>query len=116
MKLQGVSMATGQAYNPLVPLAETEGKSMSDRYSWSRLNGLQVGRYAEYYVKMEFTVYGFDENWSEVDDQGIDMVVRRAENRYCDVQVKSSRALNYIFFPKDNFALRDNLLAAIEIH
>jgi len=86
---------------------------MSDKYSWSRPNALQVGRYAEYYVKMEFTLYGFDVYRTEVDDQGIDMVIRRAPAHYYDVQVKSTRGLNYIFFPKDKFLLRDNLLAAI---
>jgi hypothetical protein len=30
-----------------------------DRYDWSRLNHLQFGRYAEYFVKMEFALYGF---------------------------------------------------------
>jgi hypothetical protein len=29
------------------------------------------------------------------------------------VQVKSVRRLNYIFFPKENFEIRDNMLAAV---
>jgi hypothetical protein len=29
------------------------------RYQWSRLNKQQVGAYAEYFVKMELTMYGF---------------------------------------------------------
>ena len=29
------------------------------RYDWDRLNKLQVGAYAEYFVKMELTMYGF---------------------------------------------------------
>ena len=29
-------------------------------YDWNDLNHLQVGRYAEYFVKMKFTMYGFD--------------------------------------------------------
>lgn len=41
-----------------------------DRYQWSKLNGLQVGRYAEYFVKMEFTMHGFQVYTSEVDDRG----------------------------------------------
>ena len=28
--------------------------------NWSELSPLQLGRYAEYYAKMEFTSYGFD--------------------------------------------------------
>jgi hypothetical protein len=88
-----------------------------DRYIWSRLNHLQVGRYAEYYVKMEFTIFGFDVYSSEVDDKGIDFVIRRGLGSYYDVQVKSVRigSSGYIFFPKHAFALRPNLLAAVAI-
>ncbi len=31
-----------------------------EKYDWSRLNALQLGKYAEYYSKMEFTLFGFD--------------------------------------------------------
>lgn len=84
-----------------------------DRYIWSSLNHLQVGRYAEYYTKMEFTAFSFDVYTAEVDDKGIDFIVRKGEDRYYDIQVKSVRGMNYIFFPKDKFRLRDNLLAAV---
>jgi hypothetical protein len=87
-----------------------------DRYEWSRLNRLQVGKYAEYFVKMEFTLFGFDVYTSEVDDHGVDFVVRTRETGYYDVQVKSARVTSssaYIFFPKDLFPLRSTLLAAI---
>ncbi|HEX8681641.1 MAG TPA: hypothetical protein VF707_04955 [Ardenticatenaceae bacterium] len=86
-----------------------------ERYDWSRLNPLQVGKYAEYFVKMEFTLYAFDVYTSEVDDKGIDFVVRRGHDRYYDIQVKSVRNYNYIFFPKAKFELRNNLLAAVVI-
>ncbi len=84
-----------------------------ERYAWSRLSHLQVGRYAEYLVKMEFTLYGFDVYTAEVDDKGIDFVIRRGEDRYYDIQVKSVRGPKYIFMQKDKFPLRPNLLAAI---
>jgi hypothetical protein len=64
---------------------------------------------------MEFTLYGFDIYTSEVDDRGIDFVIRRSQNHYYDVQVKSLRGMGYIFFPKDKFELRPNLLAAIAV-
>ena len=86
-----------------------------DRYDWSRLNTLQVGRYSEYFVKMEFTIYGFDVYQAEVDDKGIDFVIRKGHDRYYDIQVKSVRGFNYIFFRKQYFELRDNLFAAIVI-
>ncbi|SRR6266446_7563919 len=82
-----------------------------EKYSWSRLIHLQIGRYAEYFVKMELTLWGFDVYTTEVDDRGIDFVIRRGTNRYYDVQVKSSRSMNYIFFPKATFELRDNLFS-----
>lgn len=41
------------------------------RYAWSRLNSHQVGRFAEYFVKMEFALYGFEIYSSEVDDRRI---------------------------------------------
>lgn len=72
-------------------------EAIIDKYDWSRLNPLQLGRYAEYFVKMEFTLYGFDIYTTEIDDKGINFVVRKDEKRYYDVQVKSIRGLNYIF-------------------
>ncbi|MCP4166386.1 MAG: DUF4365 domain-containing protein [Chloroflexi bacterium] len=84
-----------------------------NKYDWKRLNHFQLGRFAEYYAKMEFTLYGFDIYTSEVDDRGIDFIVRKDEDLYYDVQVKSVRGLNYVFFRKDKFQLRPNLLAAI---
>jgi hypothetical protein len=84
-----------------------------ERYNWSRLNSLQLGRYAEYFVKMEFTLFGFDIYSSEVDDRGIDFVIRKDVSRYYDVQVKSLLRGSYIFMLQDKFILSDNLLAAI---
>jgi len=48
-----------------------KGKKMAEMISWSKLNHLQLGKYAEYLVKMEFTRYGFDVYATEVDDKGI---------------------------------------------
>jgi len=84
-------------------------------YDWSRLNALQIGRYAEYYAKMEFASYGFEVYTSEVDDHGIDFVVKKGKSSFYEIQVKSIRGLNYIFFPKSKFDLRANLFAAVII-
>lgn len=86
-----------------------------ERYDWQRLNHLQVGKFSEYFVKMEFTLYEFDIYTSEVDDRGIDFVIRKSCDRYYDIQVKSIRSLGYIFFCKDKFELRPNLFAAIAL-
>jgi len=80
---------------------------------WSHLNHLQLGRYAEYFVKMECTLLGLDVYAPEVDDKGIDFVIRKGEEAYYDVQVKSLRGIGYIFFPKAKFKPRKNLLAAV---
>jgi len=84
-----------------------------ERYDWERLTPLQVGKYAEYFAKMEFTLWGFDVFSAEVDEHGIDFVVRKHPGPHYDVQVKSARRYNYIFFQKDKFRLNDRLLAAI---
>ena len=84
-----------------------------DRYDWTRLNKLQLGRYAEYFVKMEFTLFGFDVYTAEVDDRGIDFVIRKGPDRYYDVQVKSIRNSGYVFFHKAKFEPRESLLAAL---
>ena len=70
--------------------------------NWSKLNSLQIGRYAEYYAKMEFASYGFDVYSSEVDDHGIDFIVKK-QKKYYEIQVKSLRDANkvrYIFILK----------------
>jgi hypothetical protein len=93
--------------------------ALAVKTDWQDLSHLQIGRYAEYLVKMEFALHGMDIYGSEVDDKGIDFVVVQREGvpapRYYDVQVKSIRGHGYIFFPKDKFDLRDNLLAALAL-
>jgi len=84
------------------------------RNNWSKLNHLQIGRYAEHLVKMEFTMYGYDVYSSEVDDKGIDFIIRKNESQYYDIQVKScTQSTNYIRFLKKSFSLRTNLIAAV---
>jgi hypothetical protein len=81
--------------------------------NWSKLNHLQLGKYGEYFAKMEFTKAGFDVYTAEVDDKGIDFVVRKNEKEYYDVQVKSVRNYNYVFMRKEVFKLSKNLLLAL---
>jgi hypothetical protein len=84
------------------------------RYSWSRLNRQQLGRFAEYFVKMEFALYGFEVYTSEVDDRGIDFVARHGDGGFYEVQVKSARDSSYVFMHKNKFPLRpDRLLALV---
>ena len=69
---------------------------------WSELSGLQRGRYAEYYAKMEFTSYGYEVYASEIDDRGIDFIVRNPKNGiFFEVQVKSLHGESgYVFIKK----------------
>jgi hypothetical protein len=90
----------------------------SDKHLWSRLNRLQLGRYAEYVVKMELVLRGCDVFTSEVDDHGIDFVVRTRSGRHFDVQVKSFRleagkGAPYVFLQKRKFEVGPSLLLAL---
>ena len=76
---------------------------------------MQLGRYAEYFVKMELTRYGLEIYSSEVDNSGIDFIAKTSSSRYYDFQIKAVREINYIPFPKNRFIPRDNLIAAIVI-
>ena len=84
---------------------------------WSKLNSHQLGRYAEYFSKMEFTRVGFDVFTSEIDDKGIDFVIRKNETEYFDIQNKSLRfpTTRYIFMSKSKFNPRKNLLLSMVI-
>lgn len=77
---------------------------------WSKLSPLQLGRYAEYYAKMEFTSYGFDVYTSEVDDHGVDFIAKDKQGSYFEVQVKSVRNNNYQFLRKDHTVISDKFL------
>ena len=81
---------------------------MADRHIWNHLNRLQLGKYAEYVPKMEFVLLGCDVFTAEVDDHGIDFVVRTREGNHCDVQVKSFRyqagkSTPYVFLQRSKF-------------
>lgn len=87
---------------------------MKTANQWSHLNNIQLGRYAEYLAKMEFVLLGCDVFSSEVDDHGIDFVVRTTKGVHYDVQVKSYRPKvgknPYIFMRKTKFDPSPTLL------
>lgn len=84
-----------------------------ERYQWSKLNKQQVGAYVEYFVKMEFTMYGFQVYGTEVDDRGIDFVARHRDGPFLSVQVKSARTANYVFMGKHHFDPSKELFLAL---
>ena len=74
--------------------------------NWSELSHLQLGRYAEYYAKMEFASFGYDVYTSEVDDHGVDFVARNPDDgQYYEIQVKAVRNLDYVYIRKDKMVL-----------
>lgn len=78
--------------------------------NWSILNSLQLGRYAEYFAKMEFASYGLEVFSSEVDDRGIDFIVKDNRGRFMEIQVKSLRGTGYVFAQKSKFNLTNQNL------
>jgi hypothetical protein len=83
------------------------------RHSWKSLNKQQVGAYAEYFVKMELTMHGFQVYSTDVDDRGIDFVARRDADPFIEVQVKSLRTMGYVFMQKTKFPLRQGTYLAL---
>jgi len=80
---------------------------------WSKLSKQQLGRYAEYYAKMEFTRAGFQVFTSEVDDRGVDFIVRAGAGVYRPVQVKSVRVDGAISLEKRHFSVQERSLLAL---
>lgn len=83
------------------------------RMIWSELSHLQLGKYAEYLMKMEFLSYGFDVFNTEVDDKGVDFVIKSGSGKFYEMQVKSSRDLNYVFMRKDKFDINNESLILV---
>jgi hypothetical protein len=77
---------------------------------WNKLNRLQLGKYAEYYAKMEFASYGLDVYTSEVDDHGIDFIVKDKRGIFNEIQVKSLRDKGYTFMQQEKFNLNNKEL------
>jgi hypothetical protein len=82
---------------------------------WSKLSHLQLGKYGEYFAKMEAVKCGLDVYTAEVDDKGIDFVARNQNGKYFEIQVKSARNNNYVFMRKEVFSPRENLYLALLI-
>jgi hypothetical protein len=84
--------------------------------SWSRLNHLQLGKYGEQFAKMAFLSHGCDIYSSEVNDHGIDFVMKSKAGAYYDIQVKSCQSTtNYMFAQKDKFNIEQENLYLVLI-
>ncbi len=90
------------------------------RHIWSKLKNQQLGAYAEYFFKMELTMAGFQVYSTEVDDRGVDFIVRHESGPFREIQVKSlrvdpQRPSGYVFLQKSKFALRCDVLLAMAL-
>ncbi len=84
---------------------------MMPNMNWSKLSSLQLGKYGEYYAKMEFASYGYDIYTSEVDDHGVDFVARNIDTRdFFEVQVKSLLKSDYTFIKKNKLCMDEHHL------
>ena len=94
------------------PLMEQNFKN----FSYDHLSHLQIGQIGEYWVKIWLTLLGFDVFYTDVDDKGIDFIIRLDDNKHIDIQVKTVREnTGYTFVTKEswNNKLRDNLYLAL---
>lgn len=89
---------------------------LPEAHAWSSLSKQRLGRYAEYYVKMAFTLGGLDVYTPEVDDRGLDFIVRAGPGRFYEFQVKAARGLNtYMFMRKAYFVPSPDLYLAVAL-
>lgn len=80
-------------------------------FDWSRMTSLQTGRFGELIAMTAFLRHAFDVYSTEVDERGVDFIARRPDGPFYEVQVKTLRALEYMFMRKSVFPLRDSMLA-----
>lgn len=92
------------------------GHQYFEELDFTTLSHLQVGRIGKYWVKIWLTMAGFEVYYNDVDDRGIDFVIRLDHEKHIDVQVKTIRGTNsYTFVTKkpSNYTLRSNLYLAL---
>ncbi len=82
-----------------------------DDFTFEHLNKLQVGKIGEYWAKIWMTFAGFDIYTTDVDDKGIDFIIRTDNEKHIDVQVKTIRTTGYVYVTKETWksGLRENL-------
>lgn len=95
-------------------------ENLFETFNYQSLSKLQVGQIGEYWVKLYLTLKGLDVYTSEVDDKGIDFIVRLNEVKYIDIQVKTIRSFNsYVYIDKRTKAwqqpFKANLFLALVI-
>jgi len=72
---------------------------------WTTLTTQQLGRYAEYLARLRFARSGMDVYIPEIDDRGIDFIVRTARGDFYEIQSKARRQLLYFYIEKSKFPI-----------
>jgi len=90
------------------------------KIKYSELNKLQVGQLGEYWTKILLTMNGLDIYTTEVDNKGIDFIVRLNDEKFIDIQVKTIRNSGYVYIPchtwhEPDEILRENLYLALTL-
>jgi hypothetical protein len=87
-----------------------------DNFKYDHLSHLQIGRIGEYWVKIWLTLLRYETYYNDIDDRGIDFILRLDNYKHIDIQVKTIRSnTGYVFVTKDtwNNKLRENLYLAL---
>ena len=85
---------------------------------WSRLDKstVAVGQFGEFYAKTVLASYGLDVYGSEVDDHGVDLIVKTKGGRYLEFQVKTVRGMQYVYMRQAGFSReRETLFLLLQI-
>ena len=72
---------------------------------WTQLSPAQLGKYADYLSRLLFARSGMDVYLPEIDDKGIDFVIRTKKGTFFEIQCKARRQLNYSFIEKTKFPI-----------
>jgi hypothetical protein len=80
---------------------------------WKHLSTQQMGRFAEYLVKMKLTFHRLDIYSPEIDDRGIDFVIRTQSGNFLEIQVKAVRSLTYLYIQKSKMEIRPARYVAV---
>jgi hypothetical protein len=72
---------------------------------WEDMSRDQLGRYAEYLSRLIFARSGMDIYLPEIDNKGIDFIIRTARGTFFEIQCKARRQLKYSFIEKSKFPL-----------
>jgi hypothetical protein len=74
----------------------------------SKLSSKKFGTYIEYLAKLQFLKYGFDIYHPEIDDKGIDFIVRISAGVYLEIQTKGRRSHDYFYMEKPKFPINES--------